>query len=152
MFNKSNNSPDTPKGGTVPSTSHLDSESSAKLSSSEQGGFRSSSLEITSSKPSIISEEVVLTGNIKTPGALHIEGTVIGDLDVASLTIGPTGVFQGNVNCRNLNIRGRFNGTSVCRELMVTSSAQIDAKITYQELTLQRGAGLRGELHVADFD
>jgi hypothetical protein len=34
---------------------------------------------------------------------------------------------------------------------MVASSAQIDAKITYQDLTLQRGAGLRGELHVAAF-
>ena len=157
MFNKSSNTPDTPKGGPVPSpspspSSHFDSESSLKQSSQE-GGFRSGSgLEITSSKPSVISEEVVLTGNIKTPGALHIEGSVTGDLDVASLTIGPTGTFEGNVRCKSMNIRGRFKGTSVCRELMVSTSAQVDAKITYQELTLQRGAGLRGELSVANFE
>jgi cytoskeletal protein CcmA (bactofilin family) len=102
-------------------------------------------------KPSVISEEVVLTGNIKTPGALNIEGTVIGDLEVISLVIGPTGVLKGNVNCKSLNIRGKFNGTSVCKDLIVASSAQIDAKVTYQELTLQRGAGLRGELHVANY-
>jgi cytoskeletal protein CcmA (bactofilin family) len=106
-------------------------------------------MEAASSKPSIISEEVVLTGNIKTPGALHIEGTVIGDLNVSSLTIGPSGVYQGNVDCKAMNIRGKFTGTSDCQELIVASSAQIDAKITYRELTLQRGAVLRGELHVA---
>ena len=152
MFNKSNSTSDnTPKGGPVPlPSSSFDSDSSVKQSPQE-GGFRSG-LEMTSSKPSIISEEVVLTGNIKTPGALHIEGTVIGDLEVASLTIGPTGVFEGNVRSRSMNIRGKFKGTSVCRELMVATSAQVDAKITYQELTLQRGAGLRGELSVANFE
>ena len=153
MFNKSNNTPDTPKGASSQSQSPFDSESPAKFPSQEPSSFRQgSSQEITSSKPSIISEDVVLTGNIKTHGALHIEGTVSGDLEVASLTIGPTGVFEGNVNCKSLNIRGRFQGTSVCRELMVATSAQIDAKITYQELTLQRGAGLRGELYVANFE
>jgi cytoskeletal protein CcmA (bactofilin family) len=150
MFNKSSNSPDTPnKGNPAPFPPHPEDAMSGHSSQSQQG-YRSG-LEITSSKPSIISEEVVLTGNIKTPGALHIEGTVSGNLEVSSLVIGPTGKFEGNVTCKILNIRGRFNGTSVCRELMVASSAQIDAKITYQDLTLQRGAGLRGELHVANF-
>jgi cytoskeletal protein CcmA (bactofilin family) len=109
-------------------------------------------MESNTAKPSVISEEVVVTGNIKTPGALHIGGTVVGDLEVASLTVGPTGVFQGNVTCKILNVRGKFNGSSVCKELMVASSAQIDAKITYQDLTLQRGAALRGELHVAYYN
>ncbi|MDR1842141.1 MAG: polymer-forming cytoskeletal protein [Holophagales bacterium] len=155
MFNKSTNTQDNPKGNVQPS--YTPSEGSdynqPSRSASEPTGSYRSSMEVTSGsgKPSIISEDVVLTGNIKTPGALHIEGTVKGDLEVSSLTIGPTGLFEGNVNCKILNIRGKFSGTSVCRELMVASSAQIDAKITYQDLTLQRGAGLRGELHVANF-
>ncbi|MCL1894853.1 MAG: polymer-forming cytoskeletal protein [Holophagaceae bacterium] len=144
MFNKSNNNQENPKGAPAQPT-FVPEEN---VSSSPGGGFRPS-LEITSSKPSIISEEVELTGNIKTPGALHIEGTVKGNLEVASLTIGPTGVFEGNVNCKTLNVRGKFTGTSDCMELMVASSAQIEAKITYRELTLQRGAILKGELHVA---
>jgi len=154
MFNKSNNSPDTPKGASVQSQAPFESESPAKFPPQEPSSFRpsSGSETISSSKPSIISEDVVLTGNIKTHGALQIEGTVIGNLEVASLTIGPTGVFEGDVRCKSMNIRGRFKGTSVCRELMVSTSAQVDANITYQELTLQRGAGLRGELYVANFE
>ncbi|MCL1908836.1 MAG: polymer-forming cytoskeletal protein [Holophagaceae bacterium] len=147
MFNKSSNTTDNKKETSAQQPAFVNEESTVSPSSNS---YRHSGLEITSSKPSIISEEVELTGNIKTPGALHIEGTVKGNLDVASLTIGPTGVFEGNVNCKSLNVRGKFTGTSDCKELMVASSAQIEAKITYRELTLQRGAILKGELHVAN--
>jgi len=145
MFNKSNNPNESPRGGqsTFPEPSAPSHQAG--------GGYNKQqpSSDSGSSKPSVISEETVLTGNIKTPGTLHIEGKVHGDLDVSSLTIGPSGVFEGNVNCNNLNIRGKFSGKSECRELVVASSAQIDADITYHELTLQRGASLKGELHVA---
>jgi cytoskeletal protein CcmA (bactofilin family) len=145
MFNKSNNPNDNQqRGGQTP----FADPPSAPPQQQTGGGYRQG-MEVVGSKPSIISEEVVLTGTIKTPGALHIEGTVNGDLEVASLTIGPTGTFEGNVNCNNLNIRGKFSGKSDCRELVVASSAVIDATITYNELTLQRGASLKGELHVA---
>jgi cytoskeletal protein CcmA (bactofilin family) len=154
MFNKPN-PPDGSTGsqGASPfSSSTSSSEESPFNYSSSASGFRSSSAEPPPQhKTSIIAEEVVLTGNIKTPGALQIEGVVKGDLEVSALTIGPTGVFEGSVTCRNLSIRGKFSGTSVCRELLVASSAQVDAKITYQDLTLQRGAVLRGELHVANY-
>jgi cytoskeletal protein CcmA (bactofilin family) len=142
MFNKSNNPNENQRGGQSPFP-----EPSAP--SQPAAGYSKQSIDTSGSKASVISEETVLTGNIKTPGALHIEGKVHGDLEVASLTIGPSGVFEGNVNCSNLNIRGKFSGKSECRELVVASSAQIDADITYHELTLQRGASLKGELHVS---
>jgi len=142
MFNKSNNPNENPRGGQSPFPE-------PSTSSQPTGGYSKQSIDTSGSKASVISEETVLSGNIKTPGALHIEGKVNGDLEVASLTIGPSGVFEGNVNCSNLNIRGKFSGKSECRELVVASSAQIDADITYHELTLQRGASLKGELHVS---
>ncbi|MDR2697080.1 MAG: polymer-forming cytoskeletal protein [Holophagales bacterium] len=158
MFNtKSSNTPDTSKGMQSPSpfssSASSPREDSPTTSASPSFGGYKPNMDLTSNsiKPSVISEEVVLTGNIKTPGALHIEGTVIGDLEVTSLVIGPTGTLQGNVNCSALNIRGKFKGASTCKELTISSSAQIDAKITYEEITLQRGAGLRGELHAANY-
>jgi cytoskeletal protein CcmA (bactofilin family) len=156
MFNSKSNTQD---GGSQGFSSSSSGSSSAEESQSPFGytppsysGFRSASPEPQPQvKTSVIAEEVELTGNIKTQGALQIEGTVKGDIEVSSLTIGPTGIFEGNVTCRNLSVRGKFSGSSVCRELMVASSAVVDAKITYQDLTLQRGAVLRGELHVANF-
>jgi cytoskeletal protein CcmA (bactofilin family) len=142
MFNKSNNPSENPaRGGQTPFPE--------PAAPSQSAGYSKQSIDTSGSKASVISEETVLTGNIKTPGALHIEGKVHGDLEVASLTIGPSGTFEGNVNCSNLNIRGKFSGKSECRDLVVASSAQIDADITYHELTLQRGASLKGELHIA---
>jgi len=166
MFSKSSsNKQNSNKGNTPPQPTYQNppvSDTGSGTSDFSQnqplpestGNYKSSNMDTTSSsssKPSFISEEAVLTGNIKTSGALHIEGKVIGDLDVAHLTISSAGTFEGNANCKVLNIRGRFTGKSVCRELRVASSAQIDANVTYQDLTLQRGAGLRGELRVANF-
>lgn len=145
MFNKPNPN-ENPRGGQSPSPSPSPSYPEP-TPPPQVGGYRQG-LETGNSKPSIISEETELTGTIKTPGALHVEGKVKGNLEVAALTIGPTGAFEGSVNCSNLSIRGKFNGTSACRELIIASTAQIDANITYQELTLQRGASLKGELHV----
>lgn len=54
-------------------------------------------LEISGAKPSIISEQFVLVGNIKAPGDLHIEGTVRGDPEVASAIIGAGGLLEGSV-------------------------------------------------------
>ena len=152
MFNTKSNTQDGGSQGFSSSSSTEESQSSFGYTPPSYSGFRSPSPEPQPQlKTSIIAEEVELTGNIKTQGALQIEGTVKGDIEVSALTIGPTGVFEGNVTCRNLSIRGKFSGSSVCRELMVASSAVVDAKVTYQDLTLQRGAVLRGELHVANF-
>lgn len=105
-------------------------------------------LEISGAKPSIISEQFVLVGNIKAPGDLHIEGTVRGDLEVASAIIGAGGLLEGSVVCTTLQIRGQFRGRAVCRNLLVASTAQVDAEIAYQELTVQRGARMRGRMRV----
>jgi cytoskeletal protein CcmA (bactofilin family) len=153
MFNKPNPQDSGSQGSAPFSSSSSSSEESPfnNYSSPSYSGFRSNTEPTPQLKTSIIAEDVVLTGNIKTSGALQIEGHVKGDIEVSTLAIGPTGVLDGNVTCRNPSIRGRFSGTSVCRELMVASSAVIDAKVTYQDLTLQRGAVLRGELHVANY-
>lgn len=110
-----------------------------------------SNLQMEGAKPSIISEHVVLTGNIRAPGALHVEGTILGDLEVASVTIGTRGAIEGHVVCRELHVRGRFKGSAACKELFVTASAQVDARIHYEEMSVQPGASLRGELRVVPF-
>jgi cytoskeletal protein CcmA (bactofilin family) len=152
MFNKPN-TPDSGGQGSSPFSSSASNseESPFNYSSPAYSGFRPNAEAAPQIKTSVIAEEVVLTGNIKSTGALQIEGTVKGNMEVSALTIGPTGALEGNVNCKNFSIRGKFSGASVCRELMIASSAVVDAKITYQDLTLQRGAALRGELHVANY-
>lgn len=99
-------------------------------------------------KPSIISEHVILTGNIRAPGAFHVEGCILGDLEVASVTIGLQGRVEGHIRCERLQIRGTFRGSAACGDLEVATGARVDAQIRYRTVTVHPGAHLQGELQV----
>jgi cytoskeletal protein CcmA (bactofilin family) len=45
-----------------------------------------------------------------------------------------------------LHIKGKFAGTAICNELIVTSSASVDGHVVYQTLSVQKGASIKGEL------
>jgi len=109
------------------------------------GGLQSN-LRMSGMKPSVISEGFEVTGNITAPGALHIEGTIRGQLNLKSATVGPHGVVEGEIECDSLQIKGRFTGTAVCKDLFVASSAVVEGRIYYLEITAQRGASIQGEL------
>ncbi len=146
MFNRSNTvqAGDERQGGTLlQHEERLPREPGIRMAEDLRSSF-----ELSGAKPSIISEQFVLVGNIKAPGDLHIEGTVCGDLEVASAIIGASGLLEGSVVCTTLQIRGKFQGRAVCKNLLVASTAEIDGDITYQDLSVQRGARMRGRMHV----
>lgn len=124
-------------------------QEASSRSSGSSGGL-SSALQMSGMKPSVISEGFVITGDISAPGTLHIEGTVKGQLKVIGATIGPRGVVEGTLECGSLQVKGLFAGTATCRDLFVASSATVTGRIYYQELTVQRGASIQGDLIIRD--
>jgi cytoskeletal protein CcmA (bactofilin family) len=98
------------------------------------------------SKPSILSEGFYFKGELTAKGAIHVEGSLNGQVQVDELTIGSKGQVDGIVHCKNLHIKGRFKGTATCEELTVTSSATVDGHVVYKILLVQKGASIKGEL------
>jgi len=98
------------------------------------------------SKPSILSEGFSFRGEIAAKGAIHVEGSLNGQVQVDELTIGSRGQVEGVVTCSSLHIKGKFSGTATCSELIVTSSASVDGHVVYQTLSVQKGASIKGEL------
>jgi len=110
---------------------------------------RNSMMDIISNstaKPSILSEGFTFRGEIAAKGAIHVEGTLNGQIQVDELTIGSRGQVEGVVTCQSLHIKGKFTGTATCSELIVTSSASVDGHVVYQTLSVQKGASIKGEL------
>jgi cytoskeletal protein CcmA (bactofilin family) len=99
-----------------------------------------------SNKPSILSEGFSFRGEISAKGAIHVEGSLNGQVQVDELTIGTKGQVEGVVTCSSLHIKGKFSGTATCSELIVTSSAAVDGHVVYQTLSVQKGASIKGEL------
>ena len=110
---------------------------------------RNNMMDIISSnatKPSILSEGFSFRGEISAKGAIHVEGSLNGQVQVDELTIGSRGQVEGVVTCSSLHIKGKFSGTATCSELIVTSSASVDGHVVYQTLSVQKGASIKGEL------
>jgi cytoskeletal protein CcmA (bactofilin family) len=100
----------------------------------------------SSSKPSILSEGFSFRGEINASGAIHVEGSLNGQIQVDELTIGARGQVEGTVTCNSLHIKGKFSGTATCTELIVTSSASVDGHVVYKTLSVQKGASIKGEM------
>lgn len=121
----------------------------APLTQPNSAPQRNSMMDIISNstaKPSILSEGFTFRGEIAAKGAIHVEGSLNGQIQVDELTIGSRGQVEGVVTCQSLHIKGKFTGTATCSELIVTSSASVDGHVVYQTLSVQKGASIKGEL------
>lgn len=99
---------------------------------------------LPSSTPSINSlvEGTFVEGTIKSESDIRIDGSVKGTLNCkAKVIIGPTGMFNGEINCQNSMIEGTFQGhLNVKSHLQIQESAKIEGEINTDKLSVQPGA------------
>ena len=151
MFNKSKTSSTNPSNEitTGPGLEEGDVQEDAQPTAAPVAPQRNTMMDMissTTSKPSILSEGFSFRGEISAKGAIHVEGSLNGQIQVYDLTIGSRGQVDGVVTCNSLHIKGKFSGTATCNELIVTSSASVDGHVVYQTLSVQKGASIKGEL------
>jgi len=106
----------------------------------------SSGFLLDSNKPSVISEGFSLVGDITAQGVLHVEGMIKGTVTTEAVNIGITGAVEGKIQCTSLQIKGAFVGEARCQELVIASKARVRGSITYETLSIQRGAYVEGDL------
>lgn len=99
-------------------------------------------------KPAIVSEQFTIRGDIDSEGTLHVEGHVIGIVRAHTIHISATGHIEGDVICEILNVKGAVDGSIVCQELAMASTARIKGKVCYQLITVGAGARLDGEMTI----
>ncbi len=92
----------------------------------------------------------VIEGKLKIPGDLRLEGEIIGDVNSeAKVVMGKTGIIDGNVKARNLDIRGKFTGElNISETLQIRSDADIQGNINTKNLVVENGAKLSGNCNV----
>ena len=84
----------------------------------------------------------VVEGTVRCDSDLRVDGTIKGKLTCKSkVIIGPTGVVEGEIDCQNAVIEGRFKGVLNVSELLnVRETAEVDGEITTNKLLVQSGA------------
>jgi cytoskeletal protein CcmA (bactofilin family) len=93
-------------------------------------------------KPSIISEDFTIRGDIESEGTLHVEGRIIGLVKAHTIHISGSGQIEGDVVCQNISVKGKITGTVVCSELTLATSSIVKGSVSYRSITVGRGARL----------
>jgi cytoskeletal protein CcmA (bactofilin family) len=93
---------------------------------------------------SVIGADVVITGNISATADLHVDGTIEGDIQCASLVQGENSSINGAVTAESARMAGKVNGSITARELVILKSARIEGDVHYDALTIEQGAQVDG--------
>lgn len=100
----------------------------------------------TSDISTLLSKDAEIRGSIKTQGSIRVDGVVIGDVHSAkTVTIGATGLVEGNVHADEIIVSGRVKGSLVAKgKIALEVTAQLDGDINAARLTISEGASFRG--------
>jgi cytoskeletal protein CcmA (bactofilin family) len=100
--------------------------------------------------PSIIGEDLVITGNVASKGEIQVDGEIQGDIHCGSLLLGDKATIQGSVIAEDVVVRGKVMGS--IRGLRVTLQAQshVEGDIFHQSLAIEQGAYFEGKSRRSD--
>jgi cytoskeletal protein CcmA (bactofilin family) len=100
--------------------------------------------------PSIIGEDLTITGNVTSKGEIQVDGEIQGDIHCGSLLLGDKSQVMGGVIAEDIVVRGRVVGS--IRGLRVTLQAQshVEGDIFHQSLAIEQGAYFEGKSRRSD--
>jgi cytoskeletal protein CcmA (bactofilin family) len=93
---------------------------------------------------SFIGPEVVVTGDIATPGQLHVDGKVVGDVSCGTLSQGDGGEINGNILADEARLAGLIDGAVSAGSLLLEPTARVTGDVLYETLTVSTGAQVDG--------
>lgn len=100
--------------------------------------------------PSIIGEDLSVTGNIVSKGEVQIEGEIQGDIHCSSLIIGDKAQVTGGVVADDVVVRGSIVGSIRGLRVTLQASSHVEGDIYHQSLAIEQGAFFEGKSRRAD--
>lgn len=93
---------------------------------------------------SIVGAAMRVTGDIASDGAVHVDGTVTGDISATSVRIGRTGTIEGIIRADTVEVSGRVTGNIEARAVTLGASARLAGDTYYDTLAIEAGAQVEG--------
>src|SRR5260370_19534788 len=95
--------------------------------------------------PTIVGSEMMVKGDFKSDGELHVAGKVEGDIQVKTLTVGKDAVIRGAITAEQVRICGDITGCIRAREVTLTPTARVLGDVHHDVLSIEAGALLAGD-------
>ena len=94
----------------------------------------------------IIAAGTKIEGNLKGGCKIHVDGEFSGSIISRSIiSVGKTGIIEGEVVSKMLIVTGRFAGKADCEEIEIVAGGELIGQITSKILVLERGSFFEGE-------
>lgn len=95
----------------------------------------------------LVGEGVTITGSISVQGAVHVYGSIKGEVSAESLYVGETGKLDGEVKVSLADIKGEVtNSIQVKETLIVRATGKISGSISYQSIEIEHGGMIDGKV------
>jgi len=95
---------------------------------------------------SVIGNNTVITGNIRTEGSIRVDGKIVGNVVTqADAAVGINGVVEGSVDARNITVAGKVMGTlTAAQKLVLEAKSVMKGDIRTARLVVDEGAVFDG--------
>ncbi|MGJ8559441.1 MAG: bactofilin family protein [Litorimonas sp.] len=95
--------------------------------------------------PSLLSSDLIITGDIKTDGEVQIDGRLDGNISAGKVTIGEQGAVNGKIVCTIIQVRGKVTGKIEAMSIDLTETANVQADLIQDKLVIANGAFFDGK-------
>ena len=96
--------------------------------------------------PSILGSDLTINGNLVTKGEIQLDGTLVGDVNSDTLTIGENAKVEGTILAKELRVSGTVDGELNADKVILTKSAQVTGDVIHDTLEIEMGATVEGNL------
>ncbi|MBT6826607.1 MAG: polymer-forming cytoskeletal protein, partial [Rhodospirillales bacterium] len=92
--------------------------------------------------PSIISDDLTITGNLLSKGEIQIDGRIEGDIDTETLLVGEFAHINGDIRAERVRVYGHVNGQITAQSVTLASTAHVTGDVVHEDLSIDKGAFL----------
>ena len=118
----------------------------ASSTSSASGSARPVERPKSSGVPSIISADLNIVGDLTSHGDLQVDGSVDGDINSRTLTIGENARVNGAVSADKMRICGTVTGQLKAESVVLAKTAKVLGDIIHESLEIEAGAFIEGSI------
>ena len=95
----------------------------------------------------LVGNGTIFKGDIESNGDIRIDGKLIGSVKSnGKVSVGPTGIIEGDIICKQAEISGNVKGNIKTEELTaLKSTSVVEVDLTTKQLLIEVGAQFTGK-------
>ena len=99
---------------------------------------------------SVLSSDIVISGNVRSSGDIQVEGNVEGDIRCQTLIVGETATIKGEIVAEEVLFHGRVIGRLRGLKVRLSTNARVEGDIIHKSIAIESGAHFEGSVQRQD--